>query len=85
MQNKGIKSVFKIGNSGVVFGTVPISDLYPGTGRYIVSIIANGFINHARLITVDNMVIEAHRDKYNNIIYREYEKSKKNAPPPWIS
>lgn len=72
MQNKGVKSVFKVKN-GFILGHYPIGHF--GHTFNLISFFQHNGVSSVRVV-VGNMVIEAHTDKHNNIIYREYEKKK---------
>lgn len=85
MQNKGVKSVFKMrpGGVGLVFGHFPISEYFETQDKRFVRLAQELLIDGYRKdsfsffrMVVGDIVIEAHVDKYKNLIYREYEKKK---------
>lgn len=80
MQNKGIKSVFKLTDFGNCIGSFPfLPENHTATFQLVRSVITSlykfGEMSSFRVV-VGNTVIEAHVDKHKNLIYREYEKKK---------
>ena len=75
MKKKSVKIVFCPNSKGIYFAQ---GNLLCNNGRAVVLvhlIESQGDSMKSVKWCYDNEIVEAYRDKYNNIIYREYEKN----------